>query len=407
LEGIGVELEYMIVREDSLDVLPVADQVLRLMAGEYVSEVEVGDLCWSNELVLHVVELKTNGPAASLEGLSSCFQESVSRINLFLRSIGGRLMPTGMHPWMDPDRETRLWPHEHSPVYAAYDRIFGCRGHGWSNLQSIHLNLSFATDEEFSKLHAAIRLLLPIMPALAASSPILDGRVTGIMDNRLAAYSTNASRIPSVSGRIIPEPVFDPQGYKETILERMYRDIAPFDPDETLQHEWLNSRGAIPRFDRNTVEIRVLDSQECPLADLSVCWIVVEAIRAMIEELWIAQESQQAWETEALEAVFQAAVRDGEAALIENPAYLGAFGLPPGRPRSAGRLWLHILDCVSRRTRAPAFLLETTAAILEEGTLSRRIVRSLSQPAGRDAIRAAYRELCACLEEGRLYGAAR
>ena len=76
-----------------------------------------------------------------------------------------RLLPTAMHPWMDPDRDLRLWPHEASAVYEAFNRIFSCRGHGWANLQSAHINLPFANDEEFGRLHAAIRAVLPIIPA--------------------------------------------------------------------------------------------------------------------------------------------------------------------------------------------------------------------------------------------------
>ena len=53
-----------------------------------------------------------------------------------------------MHPWMDP-RAASLWPHEYGEVYAAYDRIFDCRRHGWANLQSVHLNLPFADEREF------------------------------------------------------------------------------------------------------------------------------------------------------------------------------------------------------------------------------------------------------------------
>ena len=88
-------------------------------------------------------------------------------------------MPTAAHPFMDPMKETKIWPHENNEVYAIYNKIFDCRGHGWSNLQSTHLNLPFYDDEEFAKLHAAVRLVLPILPALCASSPILDGKLTG------------------------------------------------------------------------------------------------------------------------------------------------------------------------------------------------------------------------------------
>src|SRR5690606_3311880 len=103
--------------------------------------------------------------------------------NAHLAPLGGRLMPSAMHPWMDPLTQTRLWPHENSPVYEAFNRIFGCQGHGWSNLQSMHINLPFEGDEEFGRLHAGIRLILPILPALAASSPFVEGRATGLMDN--------------------------------------------------------------------------------------------------------------------------------------------------------------------------------------------------------------------------------
>ena len=80
--------------------------------------------------------------------------------------MGCTLLPGGVHPWMDPSKETRLWPHEYNEVYRSFDRIFGCAGHGWSNLQSTHLNLPFADDDEFGRLHAAIRAILPLLPAL-------------------------------------------------------------------------------------------------------------------------------------------------------------------------------------------------------------------------------------------------
>ena len=83
------------------------------------------------------------------------------------------LLPTAMHPWMDPHTETLLWPHGNRDIYHTYNRIFNCQGHGWSNLQSVHVNLAFKGDEEFGRLHGAIRLLLPLLPALAITSPCL------------------------------------------------------------------------------------------------------------------------------------------------------------------------------------------------------------------------------------------
>jgi gamma-glutamyl:cysteine ligase YbdK (ATP-grasp superfamily) len=398
--GYGVELEYMLVDAESLSVLPVADRVLRAVAGETVSEAEVGELCWSNELVLHVIELKTNGPAASLAGLAPVFQEHLRRINGLLAPLGGRLMPSAMHPWMDPFCETRLWPHDDGAIYANYDRIFGCLGHGWANLQSGHLNLPFAGDEEFARLHAAVRLLLPILPALAASSPVMDGKLTGRLDSRLEVYRLNQQRVPSVTGRVIPEPVFSRADYEEKILWTIYRDIAPHEPEGILQYEWLNSRGAIARFDRDTIEIRLLDVQECPAADLAIAALIVAVLKALTAERWGSLAEQQGWEVAPLEAILLAAIRDGDEARIDHRRYLAAFGFA-GERASAGELW----GSLAQRLLPPAEEFRgPLAVILEQGPLARRLLRALGEAPSPGRIRDVYGELCACLEQGRLFG---
>jgi gamma-glutamyl:cysteine ligase YbdK (ATP-grasp superfamily) len=246
-DGVGVELEYMIVDSATLDVRPVADELLRTFHGTYDTEVERGAIGWSNELALHVIELKTAEPVPSLTGLARQFQAEVADALDRLAPMRARLLPTAMHPWMDPHRELRLWPHGYDDVYQAFNRIFDCRGHGWANLQSVHVNLPFGDDEEFARLHAAIRMVLPIVPALAASSPMVDGRLTGLLDTRLDVYRHNADRVPSVAGQVIPEPATSRQDYEARILGPIYDDLAPLDPDGVLRHEWVNGRGCIAR----------------------------------------------------------------------------------------------------------------------------------------------------------------
>lgn len=398
-ERYGVELEYMIVDAESLSVRPVTDEVLRQIAGEYVNEVERGDLAWSNELVLHVIELKTNGPSRTLDGLAARFQDHVNTINGMLQPLGARLMPTAMHPWMDPHTETRLWPHDYSPIYESFNRIFECRGHGWSNLQSVHLNLPFGDDAEFARLHAAIRVLMPIMPALAASSPFMEMGATGLLDNRLDAYQTNCQRIPSVTGFVIPEPVFNPGEYEVEILQRMYDDIAPQDPEGILQEEWLNARGAIARFERNTIEIRVLDIQECPEADLAIVWALAAVLKAMTEGRWTDALHQEAWEVDPLYVILLETMRSGTAAIIRNRSYLHAFGMKC-KTATAGEVWQHLIDSVlapDDPARGPL------AVILREGCLARRILRACDGDHSRERISAVYRGLCECLAQGHMF----
>lgn len=400
----GVEIEYMIVSADRLDVLPISDQLLKAVSGSYVSDFEKDPIAWSNELVTHVVELKTNRPAADLLPLTAEFQSELREINRILAGMGGRLMPTAMHPWMNPFRETRLWPHEYSPIYQAYDRIFNCRGHGWSNLQSVHLNLPFADDEEFGRLHAAIRLVLPLLPGLAASSPFQDGKPTGRLDTRLENYRLNSARIPSITAAVIPEPVYTQAAYRRDIFQRMYADIAPLDPEGVLQDEFLNARGAIARFDRGSIEIRLLDTQECPQADLAIVGLVTAVLRALTHERWSNLASQQAFPTEPLANLLQNATRHGDAAQVTDTGILRLLGWEAGPDPSLRELWQHLTDDLwpqdspeSRQWR------NALDVIFQEGCLARRILRATGEHPDHQQLAQVYRQLCDCLAEGRMF----
>lgn len=408
-EAYGVELEYMIVGARDLSVMAITDQLLQQVVGEISSDFENGRISWSNELALHVVELKTTDPADALEPLTKLFQQNVHRINAELARFGAQLMPSAMHPWMDPHRELKLWPHDNSPIYETFNRIFDCTGHGWANLQSVHINLPFRDDAEFARLHAAIRLILPLLPALAASSPVVEGKLTGLMDSRLEVYRGNARKVPSVSGRVIPEAVFDRASYDEQIFQRIYGDIAPHDPEGILQHEWLNARGAIARFDRGAIEIRVLDVQECPHADLAICAAIGEVLRALVDEQWTPLSEQKSFTTEGLEQLLLASIRDAEQAVISDPRYLRQFGYPISAGSKEVRVtmqevWRWLLDSLHMfHGRLEAAWGEPLRVIAQQGPLARRIVRTLGTAPSREKLAHVYSELCDCLQDGRVF----
>ena len=401
-EGYGIELEYMIVDRNSLDVRSLTDRVLQQRAGAIVNEVEVGPLCWSNELVLHVLELKTNGPAMSLEGLAGHFLSGVRQVNEQLAGLNAQLLGTAMHPWMNPQRETVLWPHENSPIYEAYNRIFCCQGHGWSNLQSMHINLPFADDTEFGCLHAAIRLVLPLLPALAASSPIVDGEATGLLDNRLEFYRYNQQAIPEIAGQVIPEPVFNRSDYESRILAATYKAIAPHDPQRILQEEWLNSRGAIARFERNAIEIRVIDVQECPQADLAIAATVVALVQALCDERWSPLSFQQGIQVEPLAELFRQTLKRGEESLVTEANYLDCFGVR-AQSISVAELCQELYRQLGNNI--PVEYHGAIEQILRRGSLSKRILSALPKHFNRKELTGIYHELAECLRYGELFRA--
>lgn len=393
-EVTGIELEYTIVERETLAVAPIADRVLGPGG-----ELELGPIACSNELALHGLGLATRGPVRALAGVAEQFQAAVRELNARLEPHGAMLLPGGMHPFMDPYTETRLWPHAHGDTGAAFDRIFDCRAHGWSNQQGLRLQLQFRGDEEFARLHAAVRVLLPILPALAASSPIADGKPTGLVDTRLEHCRARAARVPSITGAFVPEPLADPTraGYERAILAPIYRELAELDPGGVLRHEWANGRGAIARFERNALEIRVLDVSECPAADLAIAQAVIAATRALCDEQLSSYTAQCKLATAPLADLLRAVIRDGERAQIRDKAILRVLGFPrDGSDEPTARdLWEHLIE--STLGERPDHLLTRARldVIQREGPLARRILAS------GDA-RETYRTLARCLSEGRM-----
>jgi carboxylate-amine ligase len=303
---------------------------------------------------------------------------------------------------MNPDTETKLWPHDNNEVYAIYDRIFNSKGHGWSNLQSTHLNLPFYDDEEFAKLHAAVRIVLPLLPALCASSPILDGKATGKLDMRLDYYKTNQAKIPSITGRVIPEGVFSKRNYLNTIYEKIKADMAPHDPESILDPVWVNSRGAIPRFDRGSIEIRIMDIQECPSADMAILTLVIDLLQALVSEKFSSIESQMKIKTDTLVSIFDQCLITGRNTTIDNADFLKVFEIE--KPITVGELWKSIFARLTlfmpslKKWERPQ--LET---IFNQGSLSERILHALGSDLSEGNIKKVYRQLSGCLAQNRMF----
>ena len=398
-EVVGIELEYMVVSSGNLKVNPIVDKLLTSKNGSLTSDVENGKIEWSNELVAHVVELKTNGPTSDVDNLDALFSENVREINDLLKDFDAQLLPTASHPLMDPKTEMKLWEHHYSQIYALYNRIFDCHGHGWSNVQSMHINLPFANDEEFERLHAAIRLLLPIIPGLCASSPIFEGQATGFKDSRMQVYKDNQKEIPQMTGKVIPERVYSRKEYTSQIFEPINAAIRPYDTDQILDQHFLNSRGAIARFDRGAIEIRVIDIQECPRADIAIAVLIIESLKLLVSEELISLEDQKLWHEDALFAIMNEVNRDAEDTRIVNPGYLAVFDFEEEvRVRD---IWKQLFKKVQGGISGKHC--QSIEFLLHNGSLSTRILKATGEDYSEEKIKSVYKRLGECLANNEFF----
>ncbi|WP_165732439.1 glutamate-cysteine ligase family protein [Polaribacter sp. 20A6] len=398
-EVYGIELEYMLINDTSFKVAPIVDTLLTKKNGELTSDIENGAIAWSNELVAHVVEIKTNGPTADLTNLADEFHKNIVEINALLKPLNTKLLPTACHPLMNPAQDTQLWKHSYSEVYELYNRIFDCKGHGWSNVQSTHINLPFYNDTEFEKLHAAIRVILPLIPGLCASSPVLEGKLTGFKDTRLEFYKTNQKEIPEMTGSVIPEQVFSKSDYHKTIFDPIKTKIKKHDTNNILDHHFLNSRGAIARFDRNAIEIRLVDIQECPKADVAICVLIIEVLKQLVNGKLSSLQLQKEWKEQDLFSILDDAIKQGEDYKITNKEYLALFNIY--KSSTIQEIWKQLFELVKEDISEN--YKEALHIIFKHGTLATRIENNLSNDLSEENIINTYNKLADCLETNTLF----
>lgn len=271
---IGTEHEYSI-SDDRFNPLPVSDEILKSICGRYESEILFGEVKLGKELQKTVLEFIPRTPADDLSILEA---QLTAGIQKFYRIFPDqyRLLGLGMHPLIRLE-QTAVWDHDEGEYYEAYDRLFNIRQHGWLNIQALQINLSYRNSRELVSQYNRIRSLLPYLIAITASSPFVEGKLTGSMDNRLLYYGENQKEIPQICNGIIPDKIGTLDEY-HAMQEEIFVELRRCDA-ALLCEEWLNSSGVIIRFSRKCLEIKALDEQECIHSDMAVCAFVRSLLR--------------------------------------------------------------------------------------------------------------------------------
>lgn len=403
-EAYGIEIEYMIVMRETLLPAPLAHLLLTDSSGTVQNSITLGNITLSNELAAHVIELKTSIPTPDLKSAAEDFQSAIRLLNERLANYDAMIAPGGMHPFMRPKQHSGLWEYGDKEIYQWYDRVFDCRTHGWLNLQSCHINLPFKNEEEFARLHDAVIVVLPLLPALSAASPYLEGRNHKHLDTRLIVYAENQKKRPLIAGDIIPERITDAETYTQQILRPAYESIKNLDPDNIVESDWLNSRGAIARFDRGSVEIRLLDTQEAPAFDLAICSLVIQLLKTLVQlDSETLANLALAFTPKQRKLHLLSAARDGRNALLADRGAAAAI-LPPQSPspKTLGDFWkafYHSLpaNAIPEALHAPLELL------LKKGNLSERILRAYGERPETTELKELLRALASNAQQGTAY----
>lgn len=403
-EVVGLELEYVIVDED-LRPRCLLEEAFRQVHGRPTSDIEHGHVGFSNELAAHVFEIKTLEPRSSLARIEADLVEGLRFFRDVLEDrLGARLLPTGMHPFMKP-ADTTLWHRAGRDIYETYAGLFEIRQHGWLNVQASHINLPFDSEPKTVAMHNALACLMPYLPALAASSPIYEGEFGPALDNRLEFYKVNQRRIPAITGQVVPEYVDSFRDYRRLVFAPIREAIRDLPGASRLRAEWVNSRGAIMRFSRRALEIKLLDVQECIKSDIAIAVFVRGVLRYLVRRL---QEGSLVLPDRAvLLHDLDVAIRDGTAGYVQAP-HLIPSSIRRNSGVRVGRVLEGLLEAAYPEIeQGERLYLPVVERRIRGGSLAERIVRQVrrrSRKRGtskKAAIHSVYRELMDCLDENR------
>lgn len=340
--------ELCLVEPLTLAPAPVARRVVAALGGG-LDGAGVGSVRWRVSSAPHRLELASEVDCASLAAAGDLVRSHTARVRTLCVPLHAELLTGGAHPLLDPARH-RLggaWPESSPDSHAVF------------SLQGIHLGLVATDDAEAHALSAAVSLLQPLAPGLAAASPVLEGRLTGQASTRVALLAGAPARAPAGGS----------QGLDALLAPAAGRP--PSEPEAGVRVEW----------------VWALDRQESAVADQAA----LSCFGAVAHGLARAQVRYRT-PVSVLDAVTLRCARDGAAALVDAPSLLTDLGLP--RPLSAGAIWRELLDRYPPDT-APPSLQTARACLLRRGTLACRLARALGPEPSRARIQSVYSELCA------------
>jgi gamma-glutamyl:cysteine ligase YbdK (ATP-grasp superfamily) len=387
---LGPEHEYSLVNKD-LQVMPISDKIIKSYCGKIINFIELPKFTFGKELQLHVMEIKANHPFKTPAEFEETMQSAVTTLSQIVQKQGALLLGTGMHPLLKL-QDTAVWPHYHKKIYKQYGKIFNLNQHGWLNIQSFHLNLPYQKEADAIQFHNQLTNLCAYLPAIAASSPIFEGEVGSDIDNRLKFYKINQKEVPSVTGEVIPEYVTSLSQYKHEVIERYSRDLKSARADKTLLNkEWVNSRGIIFRFDRQALELRVMDEQECIKSDVALACFVRASLRGLIAS------GSELLPHNLLVKDFNAVIKDGLKAVVSS-----------SHGKTAMHVCKYFFDLAQKYANDDEKeYLRLVAKRIEEGNLSERVRANVLRRAQKtdfhQAIVDVYSTLINCLSDNEIY----
>ncbi|HEY7693798.1 MAG TPA: YbdK family carboxylate-amine ligase [Gaiellaceae bacterium] len=232
---VAVEEEFALLDPETLSLVSRFEEVKAAASGSEVDDHLVG------ELIASEVEVRT-GRCESFAEASGRMGERRAQLAALTTSLGISLGATGTHPWS-------RWQDQRiidTPHYRRNDELL--RYVVWrNNTFGLHVHVGIRGADRAVAVHDGLRVFLPHLLALSASSPLVEGVNSGLHSARTEVFTRMFPRCG------VPDAYGSWQVFEEYV--RTLYETGSIDEHTQL---WWSVR---PHLAYPTVEIRICDGQ--------------------------------------------------------------------------------------------------------------------------------------------------
>jgi carboxylate-amine ligase len=233
---VGVEEEFALLDPHGLGLVSRYDELRRAADADRVLAGSV-----SGELISSEIEIRS-GRGEDLAAAVAAQRCARQRLFALAAEHGIALGSTGTHPWSDY-REQQIIATDH------YRRVEqGLKYVAWrNNTFALHVHVGVRGVDRAVRVCDRLRPVLPILLAISANSPFLDGRLSGLHSARTQIFTKSFPRCG------VPDAYGDWETYAQ------YIDfLGRTDSIVEYTQVWWSIR---PHFSFGTVEVRICDTQ--------------------------------------------------------------------------------------------------------------------------------------------------
>jgi glutamate---cysteine ligase / carboxylate-amine ligase len=250
---VGLEEEFAVLDRDSLALGPRFEELRDAGAADPVLAESI-----AGELISSEIEIRS-GRCLDLAAAFAAQRDRRRRLFALAVDHGVALGATGTHPWSDY-RDQQIIDTEH------YHRVEdGLKYVAWrNNTFSLHVHVGVRGADRAVLVCDRLRPVLPLLLAISADSPFLDGRDSGLHSARSQIFTKSFPRCG------IPD-AFGSWAAFATYIDFLVRTRSIVEYTQV----WWSVR---PHFSFGTVEVRICDAQMTAAESEALAGLIVACV---------------------------------------------------------------------------------------------------------------------------------